>query len=113
MIYIFFLLLNKNYIMNIHKRKTFIISNRRKYNTEKFEKRFYSPILEINKSLTLEENNIKNNAIISMKCWEKIKVNFISIDQKTKCFITCFDSDIFFDIEQQLYEIAPELQNEY
>ena len=48
-----------------------------------------------------------------MKFWEKIKVNFISIDQKTKCFITCFDSDIFFDIEQQLYEIAPELQNEY
>ena len=67
----------------------------------------------INKSLTLEENNIKNNAIISMKFGEKIKVNFISIDQKTKCSITCFDSDIFCDIEQQLYEIAPELQKEY
>ena len=67
----------------------------------------------INKSLTLEENNIKNNAIISMKFGEKIKVNFISIDQKTKCSIACFDSDIFCDIEQQLYEIAPELQKEY
>ena len=67
----------------------------------------------INKSLTLEENNIKNNAIISMKIGEKIKLNFISIDQKTKCSINCFDSDIFSDIEKELYKLSPELEKEY
>ena len=69
----------------------------------------------IYKSLTLEENNIKNNSIISMEIVDgiKIKVTFISIDQKTKCSISCFDSEIFTDIEKELYKKAPQLKKEY
>ena len=70
---------------------------------------------KIDKSLTLGENNIKNNATISMKIIAKIKINikFISIDQKTKCSLTCFNSDFFSDIEKKLYKKVPELQKQY
>ena len=70
---------------------------------------------KIIKSLTLEENNIKNNDIISMKIidGEKINVTFISIDQNTNCPMSCFDSEFFCDVEEKLYKKAPELQNEY
>ena len=70
---------------------------------------------KIIKSLTLEENNIKNNDIILMKIidGEKINVTFISIDQKTNCPMSCFDSEFFCDVEEKLYKKAPELQDEY
>jgi len=70
---------------------------------------------KIDKLLTLKDNNIKNNAIISMEIIDgkKINVRFISIDQITDCTLNCLDSDIFSDIEKKLYKKAPELQKQY
>ena len=71
----------------------------------------YSNIKQVNfntidKSLNLEENNIKNDAIISMEIIEgkKIEATFNSIEQNTKCSISCYDSEFFSDIEKELYK---------
>ena len=59
----------------------------------------------VDELLTLEENNIGNNTFIIMKIIDgiKIKVTFISIYQRTNCSLSCFDSEIFSDIEKELY----------
>ena len=69
----------------------------------------------INVSQSLKKNDIKDDANISMKISDRniINVKFISVDQKTKISISCYDSDFFVDIEDILYKKAPELKNEY
>ena len=69
----------------------------------------------IDRSLTLEQNNIKNNSIISMSIFDrkKINVSFNSIDQRVEKLISCYDSDIFSKIEKKLYNEVSELTKEY
>ena len=69
----------------------------------------------IYKTFTLEQNNIKNDTIITMIISEEkeIKLSFLSIDQKTKLDIYCYNTDYFFDIEDEVYTKAPNLKNKY
>ena len=69
----------------------------------------------IYKTFSLEQNNIKNDSIITMIISDKkkIKVTFISIDQKTKLNIYCYNTDIFFYIEEEVYKKAKNLKNKY
>ena len=70
---------------------------------------------KVDKSLSLEENNIKNNAIINMLISdsEKIIVTFNSIDPAINWSLACNDSDVFETIEKKLYNKFPELKKEY
>ena len=70
----------------------------------------------IDKSLTLEENNIKNNSIITILISNSMEINisFCSINQRIQCSFYCKDSDIFSNIEKKLYGLYPEeLTKEY
>lgn len=69
----------------------------------------------IDSSLSLEQNNIKDNTTISVLISNNkiIKIFFCSIDQNIKWSISCNDSDIFSTIEKKLYNNFPELKGEY
>ena len=69
----------------------------------------------VNKSLSLEQNNIKDNTNINMLISDSIKiiVTFNSSDQTINWSLACNDSDIFKTIEKKLYNKFPELKKEY
>ena len=93
------------------------------------EKKFYNKFIDlkeknilfqldgnnIDSSLSLEQNNIKDNTTISVLISNNkiIKIFFCSIDQNIKWSISCNDSDIFSTIEKKLYNNFPELKGEY
>ena len=70
---------------------------------------------KIDKSLTLQKNNIKNNSVISVSISDKkeIKVTFCTIDQRVQHLISCYNSDEFLIIEKKLYDEVEELKNTY
>ena len=76
---------------------------------------FYSNGIEIDKSKTLKENNIEDNAIIlfGYSNIKPVNVNFISNIPQINYKLSCYNIYLFSFIESKLYDEYPELKEKY
>ena len=70
---------------------------------------------KVDKSVTLEQNNIENNSEIIMVISDKkiINISFRKDVPNIDKNISCYDSDIFSKIEKKLYSEEPDLNKKY